>query len=141
MNITIVARKGQIFDQNPQKPVDALLRAGLLRGDPGEIAITKITRAAGDKRDLLDEIRQSAPDVLITEDLEGFEMCTLTDAVSYNLIHKRQFHFLLKDHIEDEKYLAKQLSLVMTFVCPDEKKVAEYLEKYPDLPEVAVIDI
>lgn len=102
--------------------------------------ITFIFRDKGSLKNVMADIRNASPDILITEDLEGFEMCTLTDAVSYNLIHCRQFHFLFSDHPENEKYLAKQLSLVMTFVCMDAANSDRISEMYPDLPEVTLMD-
>ena len=120
-----------------------------------------IFRKPGDEHNIMNEIRSYEPDVLITEDLEGFEMCTLTDAVSYNLIHCRQFHVIRsgvphngdlskekstyrntsggRDHEEslpNERYLGKQLSLVMTFVCTDEGMAKRLAAEYPDLPEI-----
>ena len=99
-----------------------------------------IYREPGDVRNIMKEIREYAPDLMITEDLEGFEMCTLTDAVSYNLIHCRQLHLLLSEDLTNERYLAKQLSLLMTFVCPDTDRAAALKDKYPDIPEITDMD-
>lgn len=95
-----------------------------------------IFRAPSDQRNIMKEIREFEPELLITEDLEGFEMCTLTDAVSYNLIHCRQLHILFSGELNNERYLAKQLSLLMTFVCADPARVETLTAKYPDLPEI-----
>ncbi len=103
-------------------------------------ACTAIYRSPGDARNIMKEIREFAPDLMITEDLEGFEMCTLTDAVSYNLIHCRQLHLLLSEELSNERYLAKQLSLLMTFVCPDPARVAALKDKYPDIPEITTVE-
>lgn len=99
-----------------------------------------IYRAPGDVRNIMKEIREYAPDLMITEDLEGFEMCTLTDAVSYNLIHCRQLHLLLSEDLTNERYLAKQLSLLMTFVCPNPDRAAALKDKYPDIPEITTVE-
>lgn len=103
-------------------------------------ACTGIYRSPGDARNIMKEIREFAPDLMITEDLEGFEMCTLTDAVSYNLIHCRQLHLLLSEELSNERYLAKQLSLLMTFVCHDPARVAALTDKYPDIPEITTVE-
>ncbi len=103
-------------------------------------ACAGIYRAPGDERNIMKEIREYEPDLMITEDLEGFEMCTLTDAVSYNLIHCRQLHLLLSKDLSNEHYLAKQLSLLMTFVCPDPGRAAALTDKYPDIPEITTVE-
>lgn len=99
-----------------------------------------VFRDRGDNRNIMADIRKCEPDLFITEDLEGFEMCTLTDAVSYNLLHCRQFHFIFSGEITNETYLGKQLSLLMTFVCSSEDRKKGYLEKYPDIPEILTAD-
>ncbi|MBQ9333001.1 MAG: hypothetical protein IJS12_01550 [Lachnospiraceae bacterium] len=103
-------------------------------------AYAGIYRAPGDVRNIMKEIREYAPDLMITEDLEGFEMCTLTDAVSYNLIHCRQLHLLLSGDLTNERYLARQLSLLMTFVCPDTDRATALKDKYPDIPEITTME-
>ncbi len=101
---------------------------------------TGIYRAPGDTRNIMKEIREFEPELMITEDLEGFEMCTLTDAVSYNLIHCRQLHLLSSDPLSNERYLSKQLSLLMTFVCPNPDRAALLMDKYPDIPEITTLE-
>ncbi|MBO4899296.1 MAG: hypothetical protein J5509_03335 [Lachnospiraceae bacterium] len=128
MNIVIVAPKNGRFEKDKEN-IKAKHEA---RGDKCFF----IFRAQGDTRNIMVDIRSYEPDLLITEDLEGFEMCTLTDAVSYNLIHCRQYHYIYSEHPANEKYLAKQLSLVMTFICPDEEMASRFRTRYPDLPEV-----
>lgn len=100
-----------------------------------------IFRKAGDVHNIMAEIRSFEPDLLVTEDLEGFEICTLTDSVSYNLIHCRQKHYLFSEHPVNEIYLSKQLGLVMTFVCSDEHMAERIRLMYPDLPEVIPGDL
>ncbi len=178
MNIVIIgSTAGQFYKDRP-------LIEEELRRDGHEVFF--IFRKPGDEHNIMNEIRSHEPDVLVTEDLEGFEMCTLTDAVSYNLIHCRQFHVIRsgsthgddlskgkttdrdasggigydakdlskgkstdrntsggRDHEEslsNEKYLRKQLSLVMTFVCTDEDLAQRLAAEYPDLPEIVKCD-
>ena len=128
MNIVIVSSTtGQFYKDRP-------LIEEELRRDGHMIFF--IFRKPGDEHNIMNEIRSHKPDVLVTEELEGFEMCTLTDAVSYNLIHCRQFHVIRSGGLRNERYLGKQLSLVMTFVCTDEDMAQRLAETYPDLPEV-----
>lgn len=87
-------------------------------------------------------LKSLVPDLLITEDLIRFEECTLTDAIAYNLLHCRQIHLMTGNSFgesEQEKYLAKQLSLVMYFFCKSENDKDKYMEKYPDIPYLEVI--
>ncbi len=128
MNIVIVGNTSGIFRKKNNDLISGLNDMGY--------DCTFIFREPGDERNIMADIRAASADLLITEDLEGFEMCTLTDAVSYNLIHCRQLHFLFSDKLSNEKYLAKQLSLVMTFVCRDAGLTETLKDRYPDLPEV-----
>ncbi len=68
------------------------------------------------KEDILSEIKGFDPDLLMTWNLEGFEMCTIMDAIAYNLLHCRQLHLLSGtgwNTEENRKILTKQLSLTM----------------------------
>ncbi len=133
MKIVMIGSRTGSFCRNNDKLISEL------RGRCHEVKA--IFREPGDRRNLMEEIRGYSPELLMTEDLEGFEMCTLTDAVSYNLLHCRQLHFLMSGKPENEKYLGKQLSLLMTFVCKDPGAAAGYLGKYPDIPEIVSIDM
>ncbi len=157
MNIVIIGSTAGQFHKDRPLIEEELRRDGHM--------IFFIFRKPGDEHNIMNEIRSHEPDVLITEDLEGFEMCTLTDAVSYNLIHCRQFHVIRsgstqdgnlskknsclgnisggRDHDEslpNERYLGKQLSLVMTFVCTDEGMAQRLAAEYPDLPDIVKCD-
>ena len=131
MKIVIVAGRNGVFYKKHKELTQRLATSGH--------ECIFIFREPGDTRNIMADIRAEEPDLLITEDLEGFEMCTLTDAVSYNLVHCRQLHFLLSEHPANERYLSKQLSLVMTFVCKNERQVDVLSELYPDLPEVVCV--
>ena len=133
MKIVIVAGRNGVFDQKNKELTQKLTASGH--------ECKCIFRDRGDTRNIMADIKAGEPDLLITEDLEGFEMCTLTDAVSYNLVHCRQLHFLFSEHPTNEKYLSKQLSLVMTFVCKDDEMTERIRSQYPDLPEVVTGDI
>lgn len=131
MITVIVAPAGGFFHKNRDRISD--------RSEAAGNDVFFIFREKNDRRNIMSEIKSRTPDLLITEDLEGFEMCTLTDAVSYNLVHCRQMHCIFTPHPENEPYLNKQLSLVMTFVCPDETEKARLLQTYPDIPEIRTV--
>ena len=133
MNIVIVGGRTGIFCKNNKELTEALEGAGH--------KVTGIFRASGDEKNIMADIHAACPELLMTEDLEGFEMCTLTDAVSYNLVHCRQLHFLFSERLKNEKYLSKQLSLVMTFVCSDTDRADDMLSRYPDIPEVVPVTV
>ncbi|MCM1302714.1 MAG: hypothetical protein NC305_06905 [Lachnospiraceae bacterium] len=86
------------------------------------------------QKNLIGEIKALRPDLLITADLSGFEQCTLTDNVSYNLLDCKQLHLLLHEKLPNEQYLKKQQSIAMFFYCAG-NAYYEYLHKYyPHLP-------
>lgn len=80
-------------------------------------------------------------DLLITFNLAGFEQCTLTDSVSYNLFKCKQVHFILDRNLPNEKYLEKPLSISMFFYCIGEEHCKYLLGKYPDIPYLKAMDI
>lgn len=86
------------------------------------------------QKDIISEIKALHPDFLVTTDLQGFEQCTLTDTISYNLLDCKQFHLLLHDRLPNECFLGRQLSIAMFFYCVG-NSYCEYLERrYPNLP-------
>lgn len=80
-------------------------------------------------------------DLLIAFNLAGFEQCTLTDGVSYNLFKCKQIHFILDRNLPNEKYLEKPLSMAMFFYCADDEYCKYLLEKYPDIPYLKLMFI
>lgn len=80
-------------------------------------------------------------DLLITFNLAGFEQCTLTDSVTYNLLDCKQIHFILNRNLPNEKYLGKPLSMAMFFYCAKDEYRKYLLEKYPDIPYLKAINV
>ena len=63
-------------------------------------------------RNLLQEfVQNESPDLLVSYNLAGFELGTLTDSLLYNLIDCRQFHIIKKRSLPNEKYLQKLKSI------------------------------
>ncbi len=60
-------------------------------------------------------VQKESPDLLVSYNLAGFELCTLTDSLLYNLIDCRQFHFIKKRNLPNEKYIQnlKSINLFM----------------------------
>ena len=83
---------------------------------------------------LIATLKNLCPDIIITLDLLGFELCTLTDNISYNLLNCKQIHILLHKNLENEKYLLKPLSIAMFFYCFAEDYYECLINKYPELP-------
>lgn len=67
-------------------------------------------------------LKEIEPDLLVTYNLAGFELCTLTDSLSYNLLDCRQFHFVDRDGCPNNKYLAKERSINLFIVDRISKK-------------------
>ncbi len=91
------------------------------------------------RENILAALKELAPDLLITEDLEGFEMTTLTDSVAYNLVHCRQIHLITREGLPEMKYLEKQLSLVMHFYVTDAGLKEAVEKRNPDVPYLEVL--
>jgi len=103
-------------------------------GRENNIEIACIHYLPEKRMDLIGEIRALQPELLISADLSGFEQCTLTDNIAYNLLGCRQLHLLLHEKLPGEQYLNKQMSIAMFFYCVG-NAYCEYLRKlYPNLP-------
>lgn len=90
--------------------------------------------------DIMGDIRKENPDLLVTLDLAGFDRTTFTDGVAYNLLDCKQVHLILQEDLENEKYLAKPLSIAMFFGTVGEAYGEELVSKYPEIPWLRVID-
>ena len=88
----------------------------------------------GEHRDIIGEIKALHPDLLITTDLAGFEQCTLTDNISYNLLDCKQLHLMFHGKLLNEPYLARQLSIAMFFYCAGDACYDGLICKYPNIP-------
>ena len=61
----------------------------------GEIIFADTSDAS--KRNCLEAfVSEQKPDLLVSYNLAGFEKCTLTDSLLYNLMDCRQFHIIKK---------------------------------------------
>lgn len=89
---------------------------------------------AKERKDLIGDIKALSPQLLITTDLSGFEQCTLTDNISYNLLDCKQLHVLFHENLPNERYLKKQLSISMFFYCAGTAYYGRLRRQYPDLP-------
>lgn len=122
-----------------EQPINAIrglkqFQEKLARQSDSEVSYLQYT--PGQRRDIIAEIKAFHPDVLITTDLAGFEQCTLTDNISYNLLSCKQLHLLLHEKLSNEPYLAKQLSIAMFFYCAGDEYREYLIRKYPNLPSL-----
>lgn len=80
------------------------------------------------------DFKQNPSELIITFNLAGFDISTLTDGLSYNLVDSKFIHFLLHENLPNEKYLAKQLSISMFFYCVGSEYRDYLLKTYPEMP-------
>lgn len=86
------------------------------------------------------DIRNEDPDLLVSYDLAGFELTTLTDGLTYNLIDCRQIHIIKSDRLSNEKRLKEVMSINMFFFTKS-RKTGDYLkENYPKIPFIDTIE-
>ncbi len=120
--VLIVSRKGELKDR-----IEELDR----EFPEAELHVFQRTEK---KENILADVKALKPDLLITEDLEGFEMTTLTDSVAYNLVHCRQIHLISRKGLPEMEFLEKQLSLVMHFYVWDPELEEEVRRRNADVP-------
>lgn len=92
------------------------------------------------EKNICAKIKETAPDLIITTNLLGFEQKTLTDNLAFNLLDCKQIHLLLHENLINEVYLSKQLSISMFFYCLGEDYFRNIAKKYPNLPYLKKID-
>lgn len=80
------------------------------------------TKEAEQRKLLYGTIKDDEPDLLVTYNLAGFELCTLTDSLSYNLLDCRQIHFVDRNDCPNNKYLEKERSINLFMVDRISKK-------------------
>lgn len=105
----------------------------------GGAKVSCLQYTSGGQRDVIGEITSLLPDLLITVDLAGFEQCTLTDNVAYNLLGCRQFHLLLHRELPNENYLYRPLNIAMFFYCAGADYCDYLRQRYPDLPYLKML--
>lgn len=86
------------------------------------------------------DIKKSEADLFINFNLAGFEQSTLTDGLAYNLLDCKQIHILLEDHLINERYLMKQLSISMFFYCEGAEYYHYLKGKYCNIPYLKMIE-
>ena len=124
MKIIIISNQNSTIFHNKNSILNAL--------SPDKVSI--IFRAGSE--DILSKIFSMHPDLLITTDLEGFDISTLTGGFTYNLLKIRQLHLLLTRDSIHSNILSCPLSLRMDFICKKETDAEEIRKNFPDIPAI-----
>lgn len=129
MNMKVI-----IISQQPINSICGMAEFQKRLAQEGHAEVSRLQYSAGERRDIIGEIKALHPDLLITTDLAGFEQCTLADNISYNLLDCKQIHLLLHEKLPNEPYLKGQLSIAMFFYCAGDAYCDYLTQKYPRLP-------
>lgn len=133
MKLVVVSEKQSIFEKYSE-----LLQSKIEQDLKCEVIC--VFQNKKESRKFINELKALAPDVLLTVNLLGFEQCTLTDNISYNLLNCKQVHLLLHEKLANEKYLSKQLSIAMFFYCSGDVYYEHLKTTYPNLPYLKKIE-
>lgn len=90
--------------------------------------------------DLIGNIKEKNPELLLTVNLAGFDRVTLTDNIAYNLLNCKQVHVISGGILQNEKTLEKALSIAMFFCCSEREQCEELKERYPHIPWMACME-
>lgn len=77
--------------------------------------------------------------LLVSFDLAGFQLKTLTNNVWYNLLPCKQIHFITTLNSSMETYLDNPLSISMFFYCISEQQKNTLITKYENIPWISVL--
>lgn len=127
MKVVIVAKEQSIFEKYSELFKEEIEQSL-------ECQVTYLFQNGRGRGKMIGAIQNASPDILLTVDLEGFEQCTLTDNISYNLLNCKQIHLLLHEGLENEKYLSRQLSIAMFFFCAGDAYFSYLESTYSQLP-------
>lgn len=87
-------------------------------------------------------LQSFAPNMLVSENMAGFDNSTLLDGIAYNLQHCLQIHILYEKCWESPQllsYIEKPLSLSMHFYCTSEYRRKQLLSANPDIPFLEIL--
>ena len=85
-----------------------------LKGNPNSASVVFMDTSDLPRRNNLEQfVKEQIPDLLVSYNLAGFELGTLTDSLLYNLLNCRQFHFITKKPLSNEQFLDKLMSINM----------------------------
>ena len=77
--------------------------------------------------------------LLVSFDLAGFQLKTLTSNVWYNLLPCKQIHIITKINSCLETYLDNPLSISMFFFCISDQQKNSLITKYENIPWIRVL--
>ena len=94
--------------------------------------------------DFYSDLTSYAPSILLTENLAGFNISTLTGGPAYNLLHAIQYHVVHNQEAISGKavsHISKPLSLSMHFLCSDEEISKKLISLNPDIPYIDILKV
>lgn len=80
-----------------------------------------------------ERLKEMDADYLLVFDMAGFEMSTLQEVSSYNILYAKQIHILFGNDEKYRKHLKKNLALNLFFFLSDENLLQEYKQEYPHI--------
>lgn len=77
-----------------------------------------------------ERLRKMDADYLLSFDMAGFEMGTLTEDSAYNLLYAKQIHILFQNHQKYRTYLRQDLAMNLFLFIGDEYLFKRYKQEY-----------
>ena len=118
---------------------DKLFGRDELENISGSREIAMLNTSEGRRPFLSTDIKNEKPDILLTYDLAGFELTTLTDGLSYNLIDCRQLHVIKNEIPVNKNMLNKIMSINMFFFTNNEELRDRYMAEYATIPYIETL--
>ena len=80
-----------------------------------------------------EQLRNMDADYLVSFDMAGFEMSTLTEDSAYTLLYARQIHILFQNDQKYRRYLQQDLAMNLFLFIGDECLFKQYKQEYPHI--------
>ncbi|MBD5545503.1 MAG: hypothetical protein HDR01_14985 [Lachnospiraceae bacterium] len=72
-------------------------------------------------------------DYLVSFDMAGFEISTLTEGSAYNLLYAKQIHILFQNDWKYQRFLQQDLAMNLFLFVGDEYLFKKYKQEYPHI--------
>ena len=82
---------------------------------------------------IYEHLRKIDADYLMSFDMAGFEMSTLTEGSAYNLLYAKQIHILFQNDRKYRRYLQQDMAMNLFLFIGDERLFKQYKQDYPHI--------
>ncbi len=128
-----------ILEEHNQKPFSTLAEQAMKAAK--ELDMEPIYFPLRERADIhtFERLRKLDADYLLSFDMAGFEMDTLTEESAYNLLYAKQIHILFQNDQKYRIYLRQNLAMNLFLFIGDEYLFKQYKQEYSHILNLEVM--